>query len=449
MTKLLRNLFRRRPTSGESTGPQGAVQTAFGVSQVPGFAPPLPGTYAVYRRMSAHPTLALAKSIVTAPILAGSWGMEMRRPDGAKVRRPTIGDGVQTDPLDRQLADRSRFIQSQLQPLRTGFLVEAMRALEFGWAPFEKVWNVQNGTVTLQRLKPLLADFTFVQVDGHGDFAGLEQMDVQLEPHKAFVYTHDGQAGNIYGRSRHENARHVWWNWNQVDERTAQLTTKIAAIIPMVHYPLGQSRDANGVVRDNSELADVVLAGLGSGRGVKLPNLFANSEDPRISATLAGQSAWVIGFLEASSAAQNLQGMIARQQYYDALMFRAWLRPERTGLESKFGSRADSQQHTDNSITDSELIHFDVCEQLNRSVVDDLLAFNFGPQAVGSVYVVPMPLQDQKRAVLTELLTKLWSNPALLAQFIEQTDMDAVFDVMEVPKGQRPIGFGARIGQKP
>ena len=299
MTKFLQKLFKRRPVSGEVTGPQGGVQTAFGLSQVPGFAPPLPGTYSVYRRMGAHPTIALAKSIVTAPILAGTWAFEARRADGAKVRRAAIGDGVQSDSFDRQLADRARFIERQLSPLRTGFLIEAMRALEFGWAPFEKVWSVQNGAVTLAKLKPLLVDFTFAQIDSHGDFAGLTQMDVQLEPEKSFVHTSDGQAGNIYGRSRHENARQVWWNWHQVDERTAQLTTKIAAIIPMVHYPLGQSRDSHGVVRDNSELADVVLAGLGSGRGVKLPNLFANSDDPRISAELAGQSAWVISFLEA------------------------------------------------------------------------------------------------------------------------------------------------------
>ena len=94
MTKLLQKLFHRRPPSGESTGPQGSVQTAFGLSQIPGFAPPLPGTYAVYRRMSAHPTLALARSIVTAPILAGTWAFEMRRPDGQKVRKAPIGEGV-------------------------------------------------------------------------------------------------------------------------------------------------------------------------------------------------------------------------------------------------------------------------------------------------------------------------------------------------------------------
>ena len=68
-------------------------------------------------------------------------------------------------------------------------------------------------------------------------------------------------------------------------------------------------------------------------------------------------------------------------------MFRAWLRPERTGLESKFGSKADAEEHSEAALTDSELIHFDVCEHLNRGVVDELLAYNFGPVAVGSVTI--------------------------------------------------------------
>jgi hypothetical protein len=428
------NLLKRffRPPTGEQTPAQ--ANTGIGFSQLPGFSPPLPGTYAVYRRMSAHPTLALAKSIVTAPILAGSWAFEARRPDGGKLRRATITDGVQTDPLDRELRDRCAFIQRQIAPMRTAFLVEAMRALEFGWRPFEKVWAIANGTVTLRRLKPLLPDFTFVQIDAAGQYAGIDQLGVQLPPEKAFLYTHDGEAGNLYGRSRHESARHAWWNWLQVDERTAQLTTKIAAIIPMVHYPLGQSRDATGAVRDNGDLADTILAGLGSGRGVKLPNLFANTDDPRLSADLAGKSAWVIGFLEAASAAQNLTGLTDRQRYYDALMFRAWLRPERVGLESKHGSRAEAAEHSESALTDSELLHADACDQLSRGVIDELLAYNFGPDSIGSVYLSPAPLQEAKRNVLQKLLEAAWRDPATLNQFLSQTDMDAVFDEMEVPR---------------
>src|SRR2546421_7841752 len=116
---LLNRLFRRRPLTGEQTRQQGVAQAGIAFAQLPGFAPPLLGTYAVYRRMSSHPTLALAKSIVTAPILASSWTFETRRPDGKKTRRPPVGDGVVSDPLDRQLAQRSQFIERQLEPLRT------------------------------------------------------------------------------------------------------------------------------------------------------------------------------------------------------------------------------------------------------------------------------------------------------------------------------------------
>jgi hypothetical protein len=334
------------------------------------------------------------------------------------------------------LQDRVAFIQRQLAPMRTAFLSEAVRSLEFGWRPFEKVWDVQEGAVVIKQLKPLLPDFTFVQIDPAGHYAGIEQLGVQLEPDKAFVCTHDGEAGNPYGRSRHESARHAWWNWNQTDERTAQLTTKIAAIIPMVHYPVGQGRDASGTVRDNGELADTILAGLGSGRGVKLPNLFANTDDPRLSATLAGQSAWVISFLEASSAATNLGGLTDRQRYYDALMFRAWLRPERAGLESKYGSRADAAEHSEAALTDGELIHADLCDQLNRGVVDELLTYNFGEEARGSVFISPAPLQKAKRDVMQKFLEAAWRNPGTLARFTSQIDMDAVFDEMSLPKAR-------------
>src|ERR1700712_2884341 len=114
---LLKRLFR--PAMGEQTPAQ--ANTGIGFSQLPGFSPPLPGTYGVYRRMSAHPTLALAQSIGTAPVLAGSWSFEARRADGKPLRRGTITDGVQSDPVDRELRDRSAFIQRQIVPLRTSF----------------------------------------------------------------------------------------------------------------------------------------------------------------------------------------------------------------------------------------------------------------------------------------------------------------------------------------
>ena len=115
-------------------------------------------------------------------------------------------------------------------------------------------------------------------------------------------------------------------------------------------------------------------------------------------------------------------------------MFRAWLRPERTGLESRYGSRADAHRHTDTAVTDGELLHADVCGQLNRGVVDELLTMNFGAAAAGSVVVTPSPLQESKRDVLAKLLEATWKDPAMLGQFLQQADMEAVFEVMDIPR---------------
>jgi hypothetical protein len=46
----------------------------FSTTGVPGFAPPDAGTFATYRRISAHPTVALVMKMVTAPIVANTWG---------------------------------------------------------------------------------------------------------------------------------------------------------------------------------------------------------------------------------------------------------------------------------------------------------------------------------------------------------------------------------------
>ena len=421
------------PLLTEQTAAQSIGSAGIGAGQIPGSFPPLPGTYEVYRRMMAHPTIALARSIVIAPIIASNWSYVARRPDGKVIRKNVSHTGSVADPVDQMLADRLTFIRNMFEPMRHRFLNEALRALDFGWRPFEKIWAIENRRIVLNTLKPLLPDFTFVNVDAKGHFAGVSQMGTQLDIHKALIITSDSEAGNLYGRSRHENSRYAWNSWHQVDQRAAQLGTKIASIIPMVHYPLGQSRDATGQMRDNSELADVILNGLGSGRGVKLPNLFASTEDPRISASLAGQSSWMVSFLEASTASSSLSSLTERQRYYDSLMFRGWLRPERTGLESRHGSKADADRHSDTAITDSELIHQNICDQLNQHVVNDLLEWNFGKEAVDTIQITAAPLADGKRNVMQKLLEAIWKSPEMLAKFVAETDLDAVYEAMEIP----------------
>jgi len=83
----------------------------FSTTGVPGFAPPDAGTFATYRRISAHPTVALVMKMVTAPIVANTWGW-MSKP------------GVPQARVD--------FVRGMIEPMRGAILTDGLRALAMG-----------------------------------------------------------------------------------------------------------------------------------------------------------------------------------------------------------------------------------------------------------------------------------------------------------------------------
>jgi hypothetical protein len=410
-----------------STGPQtrtaaypGVATTALG-----SFAPPPTGTYETYRRMNSHPTIALARSIVLSPVYRNGWGWTQRPdspPEWLDFARQTIG------------------------PLRYQLMRDGLRALDYGWFGGEIVWEERGSRLCISRVKPLLPDITAILTDDWGNFAGLENRPAGQSPvtlaadqSKAFLYTYDGEADDLYGRSRHENVRdRAWGPWLQVAEKLGQYLKKVAGLVIQLHYPEGTSRDAVGAERSNDFLAQQILDAVSQGRSVRLPNLFASvaadGSDPRAleaAAALAGKSQWVLSAFEAGSA-DHSAGLLSALAYLDKLMFRGWLRPERAGLESTHGTRADAAVHTDTGLLDSELIDLDFAAAVNQQLVNPLLVANFGPAARDAVRVEPNPMADDSTQTSRAVLQSLLSGPA--AQTVAgKIDVDALLADLAVP----------------
>ena len=120
----LSSSLREKPPAGEVTKAQSTHPRVGGIpsstaSGLAGFFPALPGTYETYRQISAHPTNALVRGIVAAPIVANSWRWRKRRDD---------------------VPDQwVRFAEQTLSPLRQSLVRDCLKALEFGWAGFEKI----------------------------------------------------------------------------------------------------------------------------------------------------------------------------------------------------------------------------------------------------------------------------------------------------------------------
>ena len=400
-------VFAAKPASGGG----------FATAGVPGFAVAEPGTFDVYRRISAHPTVALVMRMVTAPIVANAWDW---------VARPGTP------------AEQVAFVRDTLSPLRTAALADGLSALAMGFAPFEVVWASDGrGRVTVERLKPLSVDHTTVLVDDGGTVRGVRnqlpgQPPRDLLGNKAFVFTYDGSCGNPYGRSRHENVRVTWGQALQTAERLAQYQKKVAGVIAQLHYPEGTSRDAAGVERGNDQVAQQILEAVSMGRSVRFPNLFASVDDPAAAAELAGKSQWVLSQFDLGGTDYSA-GLLNSLAYYDKLLFRGWLRPERTGLESQHGSRADAQQHTDSGVLDCELVEAAFAAAFNAQVVDAVLAANFGPAARGAVRADPAPIADAKQQSAQAVLAALLGNAATAPGVAGRIDVAGILRDLDVP----------------
>lgn len=419
ITTALRRLLRGQEAPAAVTAAQvpSANYAASSPSSIPGFAPIPAGTYDVYRRIAAHPTVALVRSIVVGPVLAGGWSYIKR---------------------DASIPDQFvTLVQNNLDPLRPDLLRDGLKALDFGWAPFELVYQVRDGQIALAEAKPLAWDYTSALFDAAGNWTGLQNQPpgappVQLLGAKAFTYVYDAAVGDPYGRSRHENIRRRWAESEQIVERLAQYLKKVAGLVVQLHYPDGTSKDAAGADRPNQWIAQSVLDAVSAGKSVMFPNLFASGDDPRTAADLAGKSQWNLSAFDAGGADQT-PGMLSALQYYDNLLFRGWLRPERVGLESQHGSRADAGTHTDTGATDSVLIDRDFARAVSRGIVDPLLELNFGPTAKGAIRIEPTPIDDDAIENDQATLQTLLANPQTAPQVMKLIDVPALLRELSIP----------------
>ena len=375
-----------------------------GYGMLPGYSRPWPGTYATYRLMAAHPTIALATAAIVLDTLTCPWSVEAD--DGAPK-------------------EIRQFIEKYLIPQRHRIVFECLRSIIFGWRGFEKVFEVDDGYLLLKRLKPLLPELTNIRIDESGRLAGLEQEGDILPLEKTFVYTYDRDADNHYGRCRLENCRRTWSNWLEDEDNLSRLGKRTSSIIAIVKYPPGTGTDANGNRVSNYSQGVAIANGMSSGRPVVMENLAGmDLDDLKNAPDLAKQSLWDVGRLDMGNSGPAQEAMVRQLEYRDKLLVRGMLIPERTILEAvKSGSRADSEEQGNLGLSDAECLATDIAETFTEGVLGPLLQYNFGRKARRMARIVAGKLTDANRVVTSAILRGVLSNPAALAQLIEHTDM--------------------------
>jgi hypothetical protein len=400
--------------SGGRTGPQMIGASGSGVL---GPAPRLGAGYETYRRMRRDPTIALARALAVAPVVAGKWTVQADA-DVPQEIRGWIGKQFLTvrEPLLETI-------------LKHGYV-------DFGHQAFELVWGLDvDGRQHVVRFKPLLPDITEILIDNHGGLAGLRQKDVELTGTGAMLVSFGGEGSNLYGEPLLENVREAWNDWRKANEVAARYDRKIAGAYLLLHYPsFGQGIDQNGAKLDNVYLAQRILDKLEAASGVAIgdvPSELAPGQDPN-------QTAWRLE-VQGSAGGQQ-QGFVDRLRYLDSLKVRGMLLPERAILEGQHGTLAESQSQGDLALLQAELVHHHLTREINRQAVDPVLEANWGPAYRGKVRLEAAPLSDANQGFLRRLVTQVLSDPKDFTDLFRRADWSAIFDAVGLPQTKASCG---------
>jgi len=365
--------------------------------------------YKKVRMMRRHPTISDSRQLIVSVQAESEWSVEADEdaPEGAK-----------------------EFVEKQILPLHDDVMGTVLSGeYDFGWIAFEKVFsfNMEECRIEISKLKPLLHDQTEIVVrQSTGAFAGVKQFQLLLTPTNCLLFNREVEGTYWYGEGKMPSCEIPYNRWLVTDAANVRYDHKVSGSHWIVHYPVGKNKYL-GQERDNADIANAILNALEGSGSVCVPNdvqaLQSNLNEQ------SGDTAWKIELLGADPSAQ--MGFQQRLGYLDTLMVRAGGLPERSILEGQYGTKAEAQEHSDFGVSGMDRQNKQIVQQLNKGLVDQLLALNFGPKAVGKVRIKIAPIADDKITMLKQVYMALLSSPA--SNEVGNIDLQAIRDQVGVP----------------
>ena len=170
---------------------------------------------------------------------------------------------------DREIQD---FVQRNLQILRRNLTHDILVGFEFGYAPFEKRYQVIDNRLFYKEFLPLKPWHCTIHSD-RGSFKGIRYYAepfgsgweewskfVDIKPQKAFVFTHNFRFRDFYGESFYEPAVIPWKMWNRVVKLHAHAIEDFALPAIEARAPdMMMSIDLGGGKTDQTTARDLMM----------------------------------------------------------------------------------------------------------------------------------------------------------------------------------------------
>lgn len=385
--------------SGWSTGGIG-----FGLFGINGTGQRWPGDYFTYRAMMRYPVLALTIAAIESPILAGKWAIECEE-DAPK--------------------EAEELIRGAIMPARIDFVRPLLRALWLGFSPLELIWDNSDDGWRVPKVRELIPDLTHIDIDDHGQIVQLRNTGAELKSGEFCIYTYGREGDNWYGMPRLENARRTWANVLVAEDKLSRLEGKAAGILPKILYP-PEFETITDPAKSHKQQAINAIAALLNGQGLALEYKLPPLDDLVRSPELAKHPLVDVELLDMGNCGPSQEALMKRIDQLQRDLVRSLCRSERTVIEAQTaGSRADAEAHTASiGDTDTDRVHADLTDAVNRWVIKPLLTENFGAKYADSVKLTIREVVDENRSVYQKVLDALLASPMSFAETLERLDMN-------------------------
>lgn len=291
--------------------------------------------------------------------------------------------------------DIRAFVQQNLKEIWRSYIKSTLSALDFGFAPHEKVWMVaENYRVYNKELKvdytkdlfkyktikDLCQKTVTMEYADKMKFNGFWQNknranQVYIKPEKAFVFTHDKEWGNIYGWSRMKPAYDYWYVYWVLDAWHQRWLQKRGIPPVVVKYPVGKSQiNTSGapVYKDNADIARDAAKSMQPDSIVTLPSDEIKTQSGRT-------GGWSVETFQDTT---RIDAFVEAKEQLDIRKLRAILVPERAiTQDTSTGSFKMAESHLWIMMETLKGLIGDIADHTNEYIVPQLVSYNFGDNA--------------------------------------------------------------------
>lgn len=355
----------------------------------------------------------------------------------AMVKLPIISRDFEVECEDKDIAT---FVRIVFNRFWQALLKSTLTALDFGFAPHEKVWefkekmriidSAQNVDYVIdafvyKKFKDLHPATITIRYDKNQDFNGFYQRiggmeKITVEAEKAWVFTNNKEFGNITGYSRLKAAYPFWYTYWVIDawhERWCQSRGKPPVI---VKYPPGRS--VTGVASDGQtpEFTDNAIIARQAGQNARPDSVIT------LPSTIKDEPGWDISEMQVQFGSGD--HFLRYKDALDRAKLRAILVPERTVTQDMgTGSYKMAEMHTWLLLHQLGGLIDDIELHLNKYAVPQLVHYNFGDEAPDAYIRIEKIGKELERFLYEVYLQLLKTGQALPA-------VDVIEERLNIPR---------------